>query len=209
VCGLPSSEPSLSATAIRTASYYYYYYYYYHYCYCCCCCCCCCFLLARKMGAAGSVCHRLCHQTMVLSTKGMRESKKSFPAQTVKAQTVNRPKCCFAGLQRVKHLRAKDMNNRSLHIVCVSVTCWYISLHCCTELSFTVQQSSLNALRVFNLQFQGYNCDKFHSNRFSSVGDKLRKRRGWFFLNTVYKRTYHSQPHRCRLHNVCVRRKAH
>jgi len=58
---------------------------------------------------------------MVLSTKGMRESKKSFPAQTVKAQTVNRPKCCFAGLQRVKHLRAKDMNNRSLHMrACLS-----------------------------------------------------------------------------------------
>jgi len=46
---------------------------------------------------------------------------------------------------------------------------------------FTVQQLSLNALSVFNLQLQGYSSAKFYSNRFRIVWDVLRNKRGRFF----------------------------
>ena len=55
--------------------------------------------------------------TLLLLTKGMHESKtRTFPAQTVKAQTVNC--CCFA---RVEHLWPKDENDCNLHI-CVRLS---------------------------------------------------------------------------------------
>jgi len=63
------------------------------------------------MGGAGSVCHRLCRQTVA---QGIRESKrKTFRAQTVKAQIVNN--CCFAGVAGVNQMRPKDMDDCNLY----------------------------------------------------------------------------------------------
>jgi len=58
-------------------------------------------------------------------------------------------------------------------------------LQCCTELGFIVQQSSINVLGFFNLKLQGYNCGKFHLNRFSSIWDTPQNKRGVFFSERV------------------------
>ena len=50
-------------------------------------------------------------------------------------------------------------------------------VHSCTEYSSQFRlQLSLNVSCVFNLQLLCYNCDKFHSNRFTSVWDILLER---------------------------------
>jgi len=59
-------------------------------------------------------------------------------------------------------------------------------LHYCSELKFselefTIQQLSLDVLRILNLQLQGQNCAKFHLNRFRNVWDILQNK-GCVFL---------------------------
>jgi len=56
-------------------------------------------------------------------------------------------------------------------------------LHCCTELKFTVRKLLFNVLCVFTLRRQGYNCGKFHLNRFRNVLDC--KNKGDVFFRTI------------------------
>jgi len=117
-----------------------------------------------RMVVARSACHQLCHQTVMLSTKAMLESKR----WTFQAQTVNN--WCVLGYHWTKHMRPKDS------AICTSVcTCHVLthSLDCCSDLIFTVQQLSLSVVCVLNLQLHGYSCHKLQLNWFGSVWDTL------------------------------------
>jgi len=132
-----------------------------------------------RMEVDGSVYHCLCHQTVPLSTKCMHESNR----RTFWAQTVNN--CCLLGcIDELKICGPKTW----MTAICTSVCVCHVIihyLHRCTELKFTVQELSLNALHAFNLQLQGYNCGKYHLYQFRSVWDTLQNKMGRFFLNTV------------------------
>jgi len=120
--------------------------------------------------------HRLCHQRVALSTKGMCESKRqTFRTQIVKAQTVNN--CCLLDCIDESNIRGPET---WMTAICTSVRVCHVLinyLHSCTELKFTIQQSSLNVLCFFNPQLLCYNCCKFHSNRLRSVRDILQNQK--------------------------------
>jgi len=104
-----------------------------------------------------SVCQRLRHQT----------------------QTVNN--CCLSDcIDELNIWSPKTW----LTAICTSVHVCHVLIHylqCCTELiTFAVQQLSLNVWCVFSLELQGYDCGKFHLNRFRNVWDILQNKRGCF-----------------------------
>jgi len=74
---------------------------------------------------------------------GMHESKKQrFWAQTVKTHTLNN--CCLLDCIAELNIAAQKHEWLQFAHLCVFVMCWYIDLHCCTELKFTVQFRSYN-----------------------------------------------------------------
>jgi len=92
--------------------------------------------------SAGSVCHRLCHQTLALSTNGMHESKRqTFRAQTVKAQTVNN----WYLLDYIDELNVCSPGC-NLH-TCAYLSCVHVLIHyfhCCIELKLTCKTTHMS-----------------------------------------------------------------
>ena len=81
------------------------------------------------------------------------------------------------------------MNDCNLH------TCMTVCLSCADTLppvlhwakvhSSAVINKCLRFLGFFNLKLQGYNCGKFHLNRFSSIWDTPQNKRAVFFWKSV------------------------